>query len=143
MIRHFEPTATMPNYQPALWIFSILLMCVFSGCGEGLHAVSGTITVDGQPLEQGFVYFTATDGGLPARGKIADGKYQMLTDQKNGVKAGHYQTYLRTDVIRIGESESDVQPGTPIPERFKSASESGLEFKVPGDNFDIEIRSDE
>jgi len=74
----------------ALFVFAPLLA---SGCSDpyaGRYAISGTVTLKGEPLKGGIVQFEPaekqdTSSGAP----IADGKYSI--DRKKGLKAGKYR----------------------------------------------------
>lgn len=70
---------------------SALALCVCAfvlvGCGpKGPKkvAVSGTITVDGEPIDVGAVKFDSLDGGMSDGCKIKDGKFEceMTTGEK-------------------------------------------------------------
>jgi hypothetical protein len=52
-------------------------ICALSGCGNSkLSEVSGTISYDGKPIEQGSIAFIPADGNGPSGGSpIVDGKY--------------------------------------------------------------------
>ena len=65
----------------AVW----LAACV--GCGKGLATVEGTVTFDGQPVDNGSIVFEPADGAGPtAGGKIEQGKYHLAGE--GGVTAG-------------------------------------------------------
>lgn len=73
---------------------SALALCVCAfvlvGCGpKGPKkvAVSGTITVDGEPIDVGAVKFDSLDGGMSDGCKIKDGKFEceMTTGEKKVV----------------------------------------------------------
>lgn len=78
----------------------ILSLALLSGCGDGVdtHPVSGTITLDGTPIQGASVTFQPVEGGtgMPAVGTTdANGKYQ-LTDMRSddvgsGAEAGEYR----------------------------------------------------
>jgi hypothetical protein len=56
------------------------LTACLAGCGrsDGLTAVSGTVSYDGQPVKKGTVTFLPADGNGPtAAAVIADGKYSV------------------------------------------------------------------
>lgn len=70
---------------------SALALCVCAfvlvGCGQKgpkKVAVSGTITVDGEPIDVGAVKFDSLDGGMSDGCKIKDGKFEceMTTGEK-------------------------------------------------------------
>jgi hypothetical protein len=63
---------------------TILMLLVFPACGCGgpseppTYEVSGRVTWEGQPLEEGDIIFTAADNAsAPASGKIEDGTYRI------------------------------------------------------------------
>ncbi|MCC7084014.1 MAG: hypothetical protein IT427_03280 [Pirellulales bacterium] len=58
------------------------------GCGNGNRAaVSGTVTLDGKPLQQGVINFLLADGkGPSAGGTITDGQYEISATK--GVMVG-------------------------------------------------------
>lgn len=68
------------------------LLLGLTGCGSGeFRPVSGTITVDGQPLESGRVVFSPIGEGRKAYGNVKDGAYQLTTqDPQDGAKPGEY-----------------------------------------------------
>ena len=53
------------------------LLPLLLGCGGAL-SVTGTVTYDGKPIEDGQISFLPVDGkGTPARGPIVGGKYRV------------------------------------------------------------------
>jgi len=65
-----------------------LAACLLGGCNQGpareanpRYVVTGTVTQDGQPIEEGEIIFEsaedATAGIPPAIGKIENGKYEV------------------------------------------------------------------
>ncbi|QDU74459.1 hypothetical protein Pan97_14670 [Bremerella volcania] len=65
-----------------------LAACLFAGCDQGparepnpRYAVTGTVTLDGQPLTEGEIIFESAEdaaaGIPPAIGKIENGKYEV------------------------------------------------------------------
>jgi hypothetical protein len=65
------------NVGIARWLgLVVVLACI--GCNSSESSVSGSVTVDGQPLKEGDIIFEPADGqGSPAAGKIVDGKYSI------------------------------------------------------------------
>jgi hypothetical protein len=66
----------MGNARPVCRIgllFALLLVC---GCGDGTAKVSGTVTLDGTPLEQGSISFLPINGNVKTTGgEIKAGQY--------------------------------------------------------------------
>jgi hypothetical protein len=135
--------------------FGVVTACVLictglAGCGKNLAQVSGTVTVDGQPLRsvdgvKATVYFQPENGGPSGVGPIdAEGQYTLSTGSQDGVPPGEYLvTCSATRII-----SSSTPGGTPTGKRitdpkYASAKTSGLRFSVKeGDNqFDIALES--
>jgi hypothetical protein len=67
-----------------------LLLVACAGCGQEMTgvAVEGTVTRDGQLLQEGYVLFKPSTGGTEARAKIKEGRYHIpATD---GLQPGRY-----------------------------------------------------
>jgi hypothetical protein len=87
----------------------ILLLCpllFLSGCDSapsGTTRVTGTITIDGKPVESGLITFTGADGG-PLAFPVKQGKYEafLLPGEKE-------VTFMAREVI--GEEPSNDYPG--------------------------------
>jgi hypothetical protein len=136
--------------QPTvLSIATLILALGLAGCSgtgsplDDLVAVTGTITIDGQPLSHGTVAFSPVDqeGGHVATGEIKDGKFTMVTSASSpGVVYGDYK-------VRIVSVEQSTQgplpadftpdPNSPppepkslIPKKYGDINASGLEVSV-------------
>ncbi len=60
----------------AVWLVACLIFV--AGCSDSLVDVSGTVTVDGQPLVKGQLEFAPADGtGTPIGTSIVAGKYSV------------------------------------------------------------------
>ena len=117
---------------PGIAATSVLL----TGCGSDLAKVSGTVRLDGKPLDRGTVTFRAEDQAM-AVGQIAsDGKFQMKTGTQWGVAPGSYR--VTVSAYQTRPSEDDLGEPIPIlltPARYNSEQESGLRAEVkPGSN---------
>jgi hypothetical protein len=56
---------------------SCALILASLGCSKGPPVVHGTVTLDGKPIEDGTIQFSALDGQAPtAGGQIVDGKFE-------------------------------------------------------------------
>ena len=101
----------------------VLLLFVLVGCSrDGRLAASGTVTLDGKPLESGAITFQPAPGsqGNSAGGSIENGHFQIAAE--HGLKPGKYFVTIqsfkltgRTVVARIGEGSraglGEVQRG--------------------------------
>jgi len=67
----------------------VLALAAIVGCGDGKSSVSGTVTMDGEPVKSGAITFTRTDGELVREGAvIQDGNFRA------SVPAGTYKLEL-------------------------------------------------
>jgi len=134
----------------AIWPVTVLLATVFSGCGgddtkpmADLVPVSGTVSFDGKPLEQGRIMFAPDDVtiGQPASGVITNGEFTVITTvSAPGVVAGKYK--VRIEAFEgDGATEMPAPSGTPesmllnqrtslIPMKYGDVKSSGLEVEV-------------
>lgn len=116
---------------------------VLPGCGNDRMGVSGTVTVDGQPLQTGTINFRPAEGtsGNSAGAGIIDGKYEVLSDK--GIKPGTYKVTIQ-GFRQTGRKVRDAQMGMvdeTIPIGFKEAGQ--LEVTVDSGNttHDFELHS--
>lgn len=132
--------------SPILLLVALPLLVGCGGTESGPDSVllSGKVTLDDQPVEEGDIYFRAKDGGNSYAGKIVGGKYELKTTP--GDKRVEITAYQ--DVP--GEFRED-NPGekTPvrkmmIPKQYNT--ETTLEISIPADskkaeeNFELATR---
>jgi hypothetical protein len=59
-----------------LWL--VLLASLISGCGGSVASISGDVTYNGEPVGNGYITFTPSDGKGPITGgAIENGHYQV------------------------------------------------------------------
>ena len=99
----------MQMFKVRLSSFGFLLLAAAVtplGCGPSgpkLVHVSGTVTLDGTPLQSGTVTFVAdaskgnTQMGTPAGNIGTDGTYKISTEGKNGSPLGWYKVTVVTN----------------------------------------------
>ena len=125
-----------------------------AGCGKrgpALAEVSGTVTLDGQPLERGTITFEAT-GLRPATAKILDGRIVEATTHRpnDGVPVGHQRiaVFSRAEPVaaKPGPTTEPALPGAAafppsmagrslLPARYNDPATSGLSATIrPGQN---------
>ena len=110
------------------------LVCVSLGCGAGdWGTVSGTVTLDDQPLDKGLVTFNPEAGGAAGYGQAQNGAFTIRTGTKEGLKAGKYVVTVLDNTV--------PQPGTAEKMKFltpkKYADLATTDFKIeikPGPN---------
>ncbi len=129
----------------------LLLGLVIGGCGGGAAddkaAISGKVTLKGQPLDRGTITFTSVDPSKPlmAGGQIQNGEYRIPANQ--GLPAGRYRVRISSPVggteVSPGEApgESDILAEERIPPEWGVNSQQEVEIK-PGQrtvSFDFNI----
>lgn len=122
---------------------SALLLALFaSGCGAKVASITGSVSLDGTPVESGYITFVPVDGtpGSGARAQIAKGVYTI--DSSMAAAPGTYRVEIAArrktgKKIPVG---SPAPPGTmadeeveAVPERYNKSS-TLREVLKPGAN---------
>lgn len=109
---------------------ALLSAAALAGCGPAVGTVSGTVSVDGQPLEKGVISFVPADGkGAPITVDIKGGAYRA--EAQVGPK--HVQISAPVVTGKRKEYEGPDAPLVEITEESlppKYNSESELTFEV-------------
>jgi hypothetical protein len=138
MEKSFMTTKTVRRgWLPLALLCAFGLTCL-AGCGVRRIPVSGTVTVDGQPLNGGILCFAPdTAKGnthqINCEGPVQDGHYELQTsgttkaDTGSGVPLGWYKVYLR---IREGGGKKKPQAILEVNEKFKSLETTTLSVEV-------------
>jgi hypothetical protein len=116
------------------------LVSAVAGCSGSAASVSGTVTLDGQPLTKGDVSFHPDGGsGAPAYGQIdAQGRYSLSTGTEAGLAPGAYTAVVvaTKDPPQLYDKTGAEIPPIPItPGKYGSTTTSDLKVQVkPGKN---------
>jgi hypothetical protein len=106
---------------------------VAAGCGDSgpkRYAISGTVTFQGSPIEEGIISFEPLDQGRTMDGAtILKGKYTI--PKNKGMAVGKYQVRIYAGDGTVGEGQAGItRTSDPKPKRgFKGI---GLE-RIPSD----------
>ena len=128
-----------------------LAVCTLTGCGGGdplgRRAVSGTVTFQNKPLDQGAIRFEPTDleKGVGGGGAIEGGRYRI--GEEMGLPPGKYKVWI-TSPDSVAEAPVGEAPGeTPrtlarerIPPKYNIKTELEAEVPTEGEaelNFDL------
>ncbi|WP_425615072.1 hypothetical protein NA78x_004961 [Anatilimnocola sp. NA78] len=136
----------MNRFILSLLVITLLLV---SGCGPRgpvVVPVTGTVTLDGTPVEGASVMFmpvaagAAPAGGtLPAVGKTdKDGKFELETDGKKGAVEGDYAVVvskITMEGIKVNEDGTSGEAGTMrttyhLPVKYGKKESSGFQQAV-------------
>lgn len=128
-----------------VWILLLVILFSFSGCGGGIQTVtvSGTVTLDGKPVDGAAVILEPTGGGTPASG-ITDASGGFSVESTVGphkVAISKTKTTAKAGGITDEGGAEDVNTEYFTPMRYGSTMTSGLTLDVqPGmdpANFDL------
>jgi hypothetical protein len=128
---------TSPQQSAAFLRWCLLCLFATSGCGNNLGIVTGTVTLDGQPVVSGMVTFVKQDGNHLVRdgAVITDGKFQAKVPpgtyklELNGQKVISKRTQKNFD----GQDETLDVTGEMFPPQFNVQTKLTQEIK-PGPN---------
>jgi hypothetical protein len=105
-----------------------LMTLGFTGCGKknslDTVPISGTVKLDGQPVEGASVVFAPSGGGGQAASGVTDssGKYELTTvDPNDGALPGSYIVMISKTVASPTAMEQAVKPGMTPEEATKAA----------------------
>ena len=107
------------------------------GCGDA-NGVSGTVTLDSEPLANAVVQFTpqGTEGRIALAKTGADGTYRLRTSKTvSGVTPGKYRVKITTSDIQDNETKSKEK----VPEKYNKESELIKEIKQGSNRIDFEL----
>jgi hypothetical protein len=123
------------------WLLGAVLLIGPAGCSqrEPLARVSGQVTYEGQPVEEGLILFSSAALGIHITADIHQGRYEVVTSRADGLPPGEYEVAIAPPVADppIGPIAEPPQAVVPpdIPERYHDARTSGLVARlVDGDN---------
>jgi hypothetical protein len=133
---------------------ALALVPFILGCGGPRPVkVSGTVTLNGQPVEGAMVQFVPVkDGGRPATGlTTADGGFNLTTiENHDGALPGDYKVVITynppvesgpaqsteqgmKEIMKLQEKAKRVKPKYVIPPAYTDASRTPLTQSVPTD----------
>ncbi|MDY3561384.1 hypothetical protein R5W23_002661 [Gemmata sp. JC673] len=123
-----------------------LFLAALAGCGGGGASVEGTVTFNGEPVEEGGINFVPADGkGTKMGAEIKNGKYAVPSDR--GAQPGNYKVEVYwnkktgrtlTDTADTGAKTSETKQV--IPEQFNTKTTLTADLKGGSNaavNFDL------
>lgn len=134
----------------------ILLACCFAalaitiaGCGgreytgEKQYALSGTVSVDGQPMEHGLIRFLAEGKGRNCGGPITNGTYSIT--EPMGANAGKHRveiTWNKPTGRKVKDAYGDEimdEYKEGLPEKYHKKSELTADVSAKQTKFDFPL----
>ena len=139
------------NRRTCLAAVLLLILMTASGCGSGGKdegiTVTGTVTLDGQPLPIGQIVFEIPNSTEQRIGGIENGKFEV-----KGVPVGKVRAAIRTSIMQgrfAAEQKFASKAGgtadkpafTPVPTKYEDIGKANLEYDVEsGKSITIELK---
>jgi hypothetical protein len=120
---------------PVAWLWVVLAALLAAGCSSKAGTISGTVTMDGQPLDKGTISFAAAEGAAqPVTAEIVNGSYSTK------LEAGKKFVQISAPLL-VGQRKQYNAPDAPtddiweerLPAKFHAESKLEVEVK-PGSN---------
>lgn len=127
------------------WYALGLLICApICGCGDSQANVTGTITMDGQPVPSGSITFVKAEGGQVREGAvIKDGGFQAkLPPGKYKIElSGQKVVGKRTQKGFDGKDEVIELTEPLFPERYNTKTELSEDIKSGANTVKLDLKS--
>jgi len=128
------------------WLVLLFVCVVGCSSGENYQPMTGTVTVDGQPLEKGVITFYPNGPGTTVGGEVIAGKFELAREQ--GPTPGKY----RVEIVAYRataktEFDVDLNAQVPVevqilPAKYNVKSELEAEVSDGGSNeFEFKLNS--
>lgn len=142
----FAPATTDGHWLTACFAAALWSACVLFSCGcsakpkdmPELGAVTGTVTLDGKPLDKVTVVFESESGRSAFGSTDASGRYELLySGNAKGAVLGPNKVVINTQL--------DAPPGPewkdPVPARYNAKSELKADVVAGKNTFDFPLES--
>ncbi len=133
-------------------VLGLVLAMAFAGCQssvdtDGRKAITGSVSLNGSPIQSGSIRFEPLAGQTASGSTIAEGKYEIPAGK--GLKPGEYRVFINAVEPETSErSAEDLMnnPGPPrkelIPAKYNTKSDVKVEVTEEGPNqFDFPIET--
>ena len=128
------------------WI-AVALMAGFTlGCAGSdlnLGKVSGTVTLDGEPLADAMVIFTPMTGGRPAAGKTdSKGRYELIFSRDaEGAMLGEHVVEITTGDEIVNDDDTVEMIPEVVPAKYNANTELRAVIEDGANVFDFPLES--
>jgi len=133
------------NFFAKIALFTVCCAVLAGGCGPAgpeTHPVTGSVTLDGQPLPDGDIIFVdPTSATVPGAGKITNGKYTAVSppgNKKVEIRASKMMPLPEGKTGAMGEKEMSQQY---IPAKYNTETELTMEVTAGDNNKDFELNT--
>jgi len=140
---HFQDRFDRSYITADGWRLFAFVFLVVAGCGDSKFGqVSGTVTLDGQPLANATVEFQPKNGS-PSYGETDQkGRFQLLySPKKAGASVGEHTVRISTYRI-VADAANSVTLPEKVPPVYNSDSQETREVKPGRQTMNFDIRTD-
>ena len=129
---------------------TVALIASLTGCGRSgpeIARVSGTVTLDGKPLPEAFVFFRHADGGRISEAFTDNsGRYTLnYSNDESGAMVGSNTVRISTFIEAVREDSGAIVKGTNkkelVPAKYNKQSELTVEVKSGKNTLDFDLKS--
>ena len=121
-----------------------LLAMLAAGCGgSNLGSVTGTVTLDGEPLPDALVMFNPIAGGRPSAARTdASGKYELVYDRENmGAEPGEHLVEITTEDEVVNEDDTVTNVAEKVPTKYNAESDLRETVELGAQTIDFALDS--
>ncbi|GAA4428991.1 hypothetical protein [Bremerella cremea] len=127
-------------------VTTLSLLALLTGCGpdDGLLHVSGTVTLDGQPIENGSISFMPVNGGSMGGGLIENGQI----DARSAPGEMAVQIHAHKTVQVKNPSQEQIERGLTeetvsiLPAPYNQQSKLRIKVDSSNHHFDFDLKKD-
>lgn len=112
------------------------------GCGssDGLVTISGNVTFEGVPVENGRIQFRSLTGDMRAYStEIEDGKYELALEPGQSRVEIYASRLIPGKTVEVNPGEFDPVGEMYIPEKYNSRSELTVSLEAVGGTHDFDL----
>jgi hypothetical protein len=119
-------------------LIATVFLLNLAGCSSSdWGTATGTVTLDGKPLEKGRVTLEPEAGGATAYAQINAGKFTVMTGAEQGLKVGNYKVMIIDQTIP--EFGTDQQPEILTPLKYSSPETTDLTATIKAGHNQLEF----
>ncbi len=134
------------GHRETIFTSLAILAIGLTGCGKAERgAVSGQVTLDGQPVDGGEIRFLP-DVGFPARARIVAGHYEIPSSTGPSVGPVRVEVFWVHETGRTLPAKPPAAPGTMVnetaqcvPERYNTRSELKADITPGANTYDLTL----
>jgi len=127
-----------------------LLIATSTGCGSRVTTADGTVSFEGQPVEDGTISFESADGKGPSAGSsISGGKYHIarmspgnktvrITAQRKTGRKVPLSTIMPPEMVSPTATTDEIEKYIPV--RYNEKSELTKDVVAGANTFDFDLK---